>query len=490
MKRIFIVLLVLIMCAAMFACASERGASDSTSDQSTPASSENPGGDTSVTDTVADYLDRLPDADYGNTDFNILIRTNKKWEMYADDINGQTVNDAVYNRNLRVAEKYKVRLNMIDVAGDWNNRENFKKTVTASVLANDGMYDLVAGYMAYVPSLAVDGNFLDLNCIDTIDMSNVWWADGFVENNTVNGKLFYAVGDISLTMWDGLFSIFFNKDMAESHGVGNLYDAVRDKAWTLEKMLQLSTNIYSDSDSNADKSGGDTFGFVTYATGLRPMVYTSGLRICQVNDDGTAAMTLNGEKYINLYNTMYQALINTNDSFYTSVSDGYKVFSEQRALFYTARNWDAESLRQLEVNFGILPFPLYDEAQENYISVTDDACSMFSVVTTAKNPEMSGRLLEALSAESASAIIPEYYDSILKYRNTTDEDSALMLDLLRETLFIDFGYVHSNTIGGPFQFFSDALGTGQASITGVFKAQNISYQKKLDQMMQAYSEDK
>ena len=481
--RSFLIFLAALMCVSAIACTRNNSAQV---DTTTAAFS-----DSSLAETTQQsYLESLPDADYGNRAFNILVRTHKKWEMHAPDINGQTVNDAVHARNIAVSDKYNVILNIIDVAGTWNSRDNFKKTVSASVLADDGMYDLVASCMFYMADLTTENYFANLLDIDTLNLSNNWWASGFVENNTVNNKLYYTVGEVCLTMWDGMFVIDFNKDMAEQLGLPDMYQLVKDKKWTLDKLFEFSANRYIDNNSGGTKDDGDTYGFVTNVNCLRPVIYTSGLRICKLNADNTATMTLGGEKYQNLYKKLYNNLLETDSCYYMADTEAsLKLFSEERALFYTARNWNCEELRKLEINFGILPYPMYDEGQDNYISVTDGDCSMFSILSRVRDADMSGRILEALSAESAYSVIPQYYDSILKYRNVNDEESGEMLDLIRDTLFIDFGFVHSQSIGMPYLFLTNALSAKQGSISGVFKAENVKYQKQLDIMMQAYAKD-
>jgi hypothetical protein len=127
---------------------------------------------------------------------------------------------------------------------------------------------------------------------------------------------------------------------------------------------------------------------------------------------------------------------------------------------------NAPALRQSEVEFGILPFPKYDEDQENYLSHSYDGLSSFGVPLCAYDPEMCGMILEALCAESSYSVIPKYYDVVLQGRLARDEESKEVLDTIRENLYFDFGFVYSGAIGkglamGPFALFGDACQQGK-----------------------------
>jgi hypothetical protein len=92
----------------------------------------------------------------------------------------------------------------------------------------------------------------------------------------------------------------------------------------------------------------------------------------------------------------------------------------------------------MEVEFGIIPYPKYDEAQPNYVSRVEYYMAM-QVPVTNPDLERAGVMLEALNGESAKTIIPAYYEIALKSKYARDDDSAQMLDLIFNTLVVDIG---------------------------------------------------
>ena len=68
---------------------------------------------------------------------------------------------------------------------------------------------------------------------------------------------------------------------------------------------------------------------------------------------------------------------------------------------YTATLGKSEQLRAMNDDFGILPYPKYDENQKQYHSTSLDEFSLFVLPIDVKDKEMSAIITEALCAESS-----------------------------------------------------------------------------------------
>jgi len=97
----------------------------------------------------------------------------------------------------------------------------------------------------------------------------------------------------------------------------------------------------------------------------------------------------------------------------------------------------------MEADFGILPFPMWDEIQESYRSYANPSAPSFAIPSTVSNLERTGIIMEALSAEGYRTIIPEYYDVILKVRDTRDDESELSIDFIGGNLFFEITFFYS-----------------------------------------------
>ena len=56
---------------------------------------------------------------------------------------------------------------------------------------------------------------------------------------------------------------------------------------------------------------------------------------------------------------------------------------------------------------------------------------------------MTGKIVEALSAESHKKLVPAYYEVSLKTKYSRDEESVRMLDLIFEGVVYDFGLLYA-----------------------------------------------
>ena len=96
------------------------------------------------------------------------------------------------------------------------------------------------------------------------------------------------------------------------------------------------------------------------------------------------------------------------------------------------------TLRQSETDFGILPMPKYDAAQQEYVQSADGWCiSPVVIPAIVGNKDRAGFIVEALAEASSVMVKPEYYEIILKGKLTRDQESAEMLDIIYTNFVVD-----------------------------------------------------
>lgn len=92
----------------------------------------------------------------------------------------------------------------------------------------------------------------------------------------------------------------------------------------------------------------------------------------------------------------------------------------------------------MDTDFGIIPYPKFEESQDRYYSRV--CYYMPSVVPiSCADPGFVGYALQALNFESYATVIPAYYDISLKGKVSRDNDSAEMLDVIFNSRVIDIG---------------------------------------------------
>jgi hypothetical protein len=100
-------------------------------------------------------------------------------------------------------------------------------------------------------------------------------------------------------------------------------------------------------------------------------------------------------------------------------------------------------------DFGIVPFPKYDKAQDNYYTVSHDEYSLLCVPVTADPAkyQMIGAVTEAVAAEGYRSVTPAYFDIALKNKYSRDDESSRVLDILAERNTFQPAIIYSNSLG-------------------------------------------
>ena len=136
---------------------------------------------------------------------------------------------------------------------------------------------------------------------------------------------------------------------------------------------------------------------------------------------------------------------------------GRNTFMTQDALIYMSQVMtDARDyLKDAAFDFAVVPYPMADSQQENYRSITGYWVTMFSVPSTARNPELSGAVLEALGSSSYTHLTPKVYEESFQHRFLQTPENAEMLDLIHDSIVYDSGRLFADDIA-MFNLFRNA----------------------------------
>lgn len=435
MKKLISTLLLISMLASVTACGGEA----QTDSETTPAD------DTTAAETSPDNIPL--GTNLNGVTVKIYVRGDTIDTEFDNAETGDVVDDAVYNRNRAIEERLNVRLEYMSNTSIeyWEDRNIYMDTVRSSVLANDGSIDIAAGLSNIMPNLAQDGMFINLLGKDVpyLNFDSPWWPAELTDELSVKGRLYMASGEACLGVIKGMMCFYFNKDMVEKNKLESPYDLVTSGKWTLDKMAEMASSVYSDLNGNAQVDDEDQFGFYISSVNHAPtFILSSGLRLTTKDSKGLPEYDLGSERIINLFDKfatlMEQDGIRSNPSQNTSDT---KMFIDGRCLFITGEFSFAETFRDMNFDYGILPYPKGDESQADYITTPRSTYSSFGILATS-NIENSAAVLEAMASESYRTVTPAYYEKALKVKYSRDDVSAQMFDLIKEHISFDYGIVH------------------------------------------------
>ena len=212
-----------------------------------------------------------------------------EFEIAADDLAGDPVDDAIYKRNLYTEQLLGVDLNFVHLylelgnineMLDWCNRlENMMGDPSTPV-------DIVASYRRCIATATVRGIPQNLSVYSSLDFEKDWWPEYIKDEFDIGGQMFFATGDISTYLLYSMYMIFFNENMVEQYGMDNPYTLVEDREWTVDKMIEMTSSVYEDIDGVAGKTPGDLFSFTLEWWGSDAFIQGAGFKILENEKDG------------------------------------------------------------------------------------------------------------------------------------------------------------------------------------------------------------
>ncbi|MBR3714657.1 MAG: hypothetical protein IKM18_01980, partial [Clostridia bacterium] len=98
-------------------------------------------------------------------------------------------------------------------------------------------------------------------------------------------------------------------------------------------------------------------------------------------------------------------------------------------------------------------------------------------------------VLEAMCAESYRSVRPRYYEDALKFKYTTDLDSAEMIDILSENAYMDFALVWAFTtyFSGLGNYLRSNMNGGVKSVSSQLKKQTSVWKKGISDLDEMFT---
>ena len=371
---------------------------------------------------------------------------NSAKEIYSEESDAISV--AVRERNDIIESLYDCKIKGLSSptpAGD----------AMTEVTSNQHSIDIYTHHYA-ISGTATDGkvyNLIDIGTRD-IDFSKPWWDQQYVNSYTIknsSGKdtLYSIVGDFALTTFDCTHAIVYNKTVFQNETKINsldLYQLVRDKKWTMDQFQFCVKNVASDADGNQeiDSQAGDIAGWI-YTTHASHGLHTaSGLSIMKTTN-GVLSFDVekNTESWVNVIDKAKEvwAMPEGQKLGYSvipqTLAGGYALFASEilGSSLGNLKDYDAE--------IGLLPYPLYDESQENYAHYVDNHVYSYSIPTSVPDPDTVADFFTIYAYHSTYIVRPAYI-SVYAYDYCSDQESGEMLDIILSTMTYDPGYLSAS----------------------------------------------
>ncbi|MGI6743430.1 MAG: hypothetical protein ACOX4O_07220 [Eubacteriales bacterium] len=412
----------------------DGGAADTTAYDVTQTEAE-------TTSKFSDYASKyltfddpvVPDDTFGGLEFAILGIGD---EPPKDEETGDVVEDAIYLSRRAVEERldidivYKMIPSVVDT----------EPTLKKAVMSGDSAYDLAINHCIHaIPDIIKQKLVHDWNRVPNVDFTKPYWNQSMNETLSVNGVLPIANGNYFIT---SPMCIFFNKQIHKDYNIENLYTLVDDGKWTLYKFCETSKLVSADLNGDGVYGVEDLYGMIGMAD-YQFMGFLAGCNqfVVEKDENDFPTVAVDNEKTFNIFTKLHDLIYGTTAAKvwkYGSDPATWVSFAENHALFEVQGGLGAAvGYRSMETDFGIIPFPKYDDLQADYMSF--ELGSFLMVPINVKNIDLCGTVSELLCAENRRNVLPEYVDKMLISKASRDNESEGMIYLILDSVVYDFG---------------------------------------------------
>ena len=487
MKRTVSVLLICALIAGFAACGNEK--------EKTQAENTDTLDSTAINDEASDDIySTLPELDFGGMELKIYgYRSSQSYndsEFYTAEQTGEVIDDALYQRNIDTEQRLNVSLTYFYPDGEFDALKNF----TNGVLAGDNIGDVFATKAIYAGNLITSGIVMPWNDIEGIQYDQPWYVQDANDAINIGGRQYGILSDALATNITMCWTWVFNKRLADEWKLEDPYELVRSGSWTMDKVISLTKDIWSDLNGNNEHDADDLYGIYTdkWAT-LDAFMVSHGISSIKKDEDDYPVVDFYSERLITSFEKVYDLYWN-NAGTYVDTTEPYVYrvnFANGQGLFspMLLSYLIGTDLRSMNDDYGVLPYPKLDESQDEYYThMLGRTGTFFLPVNIAEDKaEVIGYVIDVLSAYSYKYLRPAIYDVSLTEKGIRDENSIEMLDLIMDSrrydfsMFLEYGGSYTLT---PMLTYRNLIAAKNVNITSYYESKKDSAEAFLSKIVE------
>lgn len=208
------------------------------------------------------------------------------WEFSSPDLDSANVVDMININRIMLTEH---ALGCDIVQASMGSTEQYLSWVKTSALTGYNAA-IVTGGIDLIGPLARQGKLENLKSPEAaayLDFSAPYWPESMAEELSINGKLYFAAGQISINTMAAVNCVFADPDINSKLGI-NIYNIVNEGKWTYDEMYALAAD------------SGSLNGLALFEDGLMSLATSAGVHIADNTmvahpslTDGTALNLVN-----------------------------------------------------------------------------------------------------------------------------------------------------------------------------------------------------
>ena len=433
------------------------------------------------------------DLDFKEGKLNIL-NTNTTWGFYTtiyfDEQTGALMDDAIYDANRKVEEKFNVVLNITE--SDINSSVG---EYTNAILAGDGAYDTALTSANRSAPLLLQRYVADLTQFSELQLDQPWWNQNIMQFSSFGdgGHVFFGVSDINMMSFEVLMGIYVNDDMLADLNIPKLYDTVREGKWTVDKMhecMKAAANLHGDADFTYNSKANATYGLTYWDSGIQALMYGAGLSYVVLDEKNNPSLNMENDNFYNIVSNIAEMFVVSGEAVYLNSSKDrmhYEdSFADGRTLFTVAQLKGSTKFREMEDDFGILPLPKANEEQQDYIGFCSGNVVASTIPKSNTKPNQAAGVIDAMAYLAYSELRPVYEGVVVEQRQMRNADSIEMLQIMGANRVLDVGNIYSWTTDLHKQMFNK-IKVGDSAVASIVASTKSSIEALFKDTIAAFS---
>lgn len=435
----------------------------------------------------------LVSEDFGGAEFNFFVTGSNAdcgaaWEsfdIFAESVTGDIVVDAVFERNAWVEDTYNVKITeykpTTDTAAD---------AMRNAVAAGDTAGDALVESFERLCSLAMNGTLLDMAAISDLKLDSKWWDQGAIDGVSIGGHVYMATGDLLIVDNDATWVLMFNKEMAKELDY-DFYTMIDENRWLFEDFFTVARDTSMDLNGDGKmKIDDDRYGLVTAYNTPEALITAAGLTLSTKDANDIPVMETDLEKLSAVIATAGEFYADKNVVYGSDYQKAADAFVGGRGMFYGEVLQCVTRMRESKTDFGMIPWPKYEAAQENYYSfIIPAAGHAVALPATLTDTHMAAVLLDAMSAKSMDTLTVAYYDKALTQKYMRDEISIRMLDMILGSRIFDQSHFYMYGWGDMYSKMAGNLQNGRDLTASTWEKNIAKAQAELEATIAAFEEN-
>lgn len=417
---------------------------------------------------------------------------------YIEELEGNTINSAVQERNNYLEETYGITFDVSAVK---------YPTDEVKLLIEGGTddYDLISDSVDRLVKGISSRYYWALD--DVMNLSHPWWDVQAIESLALGSRHYLVAGDALLTDDDNTYLTLYNKDMYKTNTAlsdkGDIYQIVRDGEFTIDLYYEMCRAV-SKPDENGTWGFNATYGNLSHAYGATVMMNGCNVATVKKNSDNELYINVMEQSAISAFDKVFElmsdsqntqraeliaGLSTTNPSQY-GFAELEEMFVDGRGLFYNTTSTSISILKSANLDFelGVLPIPKYDKAQDNYCcTVNRYQSSALAIPVTVPQDRLAtiGFALQALGFYNAD-VIRAYYQTTLQLQAVQSDDDAEMLDIVYNNRFYDVGAIYE--WGSLVNLYGSVVGKGGGNtLVSTWESMETAVETAMEQAIEDYN---